>query len=588
MSMRPQPWPQPAEEIVVAVRAIYAGREVPLPVAVRDQLGELFADVQFAGAFGVRGKPGWPPGRLALITVLQMAENLTDRQAADAVRDKVSWKYALGLALTDPGFDASVLSEFRTRVIAHGLQEKILDLLLAALVGRGLLTAGGKQRTDSTHVVAAVRDLNRLELAGEAVRACVEALAVAAPGWLAHAIDVASWDTRYAARVDSWRLPSSESKRRELALAYGKDAAALLHAVYSPHAPAWLAEVPAVDVLRVILIQNYTRTLTSNGREVITRREADTDGLPPGRTRLISPYDTDARWSRKRDTTWTGYKAHFSETCDTDTDTDGHIDGEIDGDGLLEPAGPGRALPNLITNVATTDATVPDVAMTEPIHRALARRGLLPGEHYMDSGYPSADLISTSLRLFGVTLITPLLTDTSPQARAGAGFDRTHFAIDFDQHHATCPQGHTSSSWNPVTQRGTDTIVIKFATATCEPCPVRRQCTTSTTHRRQLTVPPQEAYNTQRAARATQQTQDWQTKYALRAGVESTIHQGIAITGLRHTRYRGQPKTHLQHVTSAVALNLIRLNAYWNGHPHDRTRTNHLNRLNRPELTLAA
>ena len=150
-------------------------------MVVRDQLGELFADEQFGVAFGVRGRPGWSPGRLALITVFQLVENLTDRQAAEAVRDKLSWKYALGLDLADTGFDASVLSEFRARVIAHGLEERVLDLLLARLVDEGLLAAGGKQRTDATHVVAAVRDLSRLELAGESVRACLEALAATAP-----------------------------------------------------------------------------------------------------------------------------------------------------------------------------------------------------------------------------------------------------------------------------------------------------------------------------------------------------------------------------------------------------------------------
>jgi hypothetical protein len=110
MSLRPLPWPEPAEEITKAVLAMYAGRRAPLPVVVRDELDEVFADAEFAQAFADRGTPGWSPGRLALITVLQMVENLTDRQAAEAVRDKISWKYALGLALTDPGFDFSVLS----------------------------------------------------------------------------------------------------------------------------------------------------------------------------------------------------------------------------------------------------------------------------------------------------------------------------------------------------------------------------------------------------------------------------------------------------------------------------------------------
>src|SRR6266498_4542117 len=381
MSMQPQPWPQPAQKIVDAVRAMYARRRAPLPVQVRDQLGELFADAQFAGAFGVRGKPGWSPGRLALVTVLQMAEALSDRQAAEAVGDKLSWKYALGLGLGDPGFDASVLSEFRTRVVTHGLEERVLDLLLAALQDKGLVKAGGKQRTDSTHVVAAVRDLNRLELAGESVRACAEALAVAAPDWLSGTVAVPDWNRRYGVRVNSWKLPSSPAKREELAVAYGRDGFTLLAAVYAPDAPAWLVQLPAVEVLRTVLLQNYTRTVTEDGQEVVKRREADTDGLPPGRQRLSSPYDLDARWGVKRDKFWNGYKVHVSETCD--------IPG-ADAIGDTTNVTP----PNLITNVATTDATVPDSAMTEPIHRQLAARGLLPAEHYLDSGYPSAELIA--------------------------------------------------------------------------------------------------------------------------------------------------------------------------------------------------
>jgi transposase len=156
VSVQPQPWPEPALEVATAIRAMYGGkREAPLAVTVRDRLGELFPDAEFATAFGQRGKPGWAPGRLALVTVLQKVENLTDRQAADMVRESLAWKYALGLDLADPGFDHSVLSEFRSRVVAHGLEERALDLLLAALVARDLLGAGGKQRTDSTHIVAA-------------------------------------------------------------------------------------------------------------------------------------------------------------------------------------------------------------------------------------------------------------------------------------------------------------------------------------------------------------------------------------------------------------------------------------------------
>ena len=584
MSVQPRPWPEPAPEMVAAVAAMYRGkRERPLPVVVRDQLGEWLADEQFAGAYGKRGKPGWPPGRLALVTVFQMAEDLTDRQAAEAVRTRIDWKYALGLGLADPGFDDSILSEFRARVAGGGLDQVVLDTLLKQLAAGGLVKPGGKMRTDSTHVIAAVRDLNRLELAGEAVRACLEALAVAAPHWLAAHLDD-SWDKRYAARIDTWRMPASAAKKDELALAYGRDGHTLLTAVYAAASSdpdlGFLARLHQVEVLRVVLVQNYAAAGDGRGGVVIKRREADAEGLPPGRSRITSPYDLDARWSVKRDTFWNGYKVHVTETCGTGGARDGcTVAGSNSGSDGHGGDGEAAPPPHLIVNVETTDATVPDNQMTAPVHARLAGRGLLPAEHYVDSGYPSAELLVSSLADFGIALVTPMLADTSPQARAGAGYDRTAFAIDFDAQQATCPQGHASSSWNPVTQRGTDTIVITFAKSTCRPCPVRAQCTTSAAGRRQLTVHLRQVHEAQLAARAAQDAKDFQARYALRAGVEGTIRQGVAVTGMRHARYRGLAKTRLEHANAAVALNLIRLHAWWNGHPLDRTRTSHLARL---------
>ena len=591
VSVQPRPWPKPSDVIVAAVRAKYARRQAPLAVQVRDRLGEVFPDAEFESAFAGRGRPGWSPGRLALVSVLQMAEGLTDRQAAEAVRERLSWQYALGLDLDDPGFGHTVLSESRGRVAGHGLEERVLDLLLARLAEEGLVGPGGKQRTDSTHVVAAVRDLNRLELAGESVRACLEALAAAAPGWLAGVIDVPGWSRRYSVRVDSWRLPSSEAKRAELALAYARDGYALVAACYRADAPGWLREVEAVQVLRVVLLQDYTRTVTEAGTEV-ARREAERDGLPPGRFRLTSPYDTDARWGVKRDTFWNGYKVHLTETCDAD-DTAG-------GDGprgsrpgtAPAPAGAGKARrparparPNLITDVATTDAAVPDSAMTTPTHHALGRRGLLPAEHCVDSGYPSAELVADAWRDHGIALLSPMLADTSRQARAGAGLHAAAFTIDWDAKQATCPQGHASSSWSPAAQRGAEATVVKFAASTCGPCPVRDHCTTAARGGRQLTLKPRVLHETLQANRAEQHTTAWQARYAIRAGVEGTMHQAIAVTGARNARYKGLAKTHLEHVYSATALNLIRLDAWWNGHPLDRRRTSHLARL---ELALAA
>ncbi|WP_445081921.1 IS1182 family transposase [Streptomyces ipomoeae] len=574
--MRPRPWPKVPELTAQVARAVAARGPYPLAMRVRDELGELFADAEFAEAFGSRGRPGWSPGQLALVTVLQFAENLTDRAAAHRVRYGMDLKYALGLELDDPGFDASVLSEFRTRLVEHGMEEKVLDLLLTALRDRGLVKAGGKQRTDSTRVLAAVRDLNRLELAGETLRAALETLTCAAPDWLAEAVPVREWAERYGPRAHSWHPPTSTSKREEMALVYGRDGFALLEAVHAPDAPAWLRELPAVLVLRTLWVQNYHRTVTEAGTEVKRRESKD---LPPGRLRLASPYDTDARYGLKQGSWWTGYKIHISESCDDADDQDPAADGQA-----LIPGADGPP-PRLITNIATTDATATDAEMTEPVHHMLAARDLLPAQHFLDSGYASAELIVGMKKNFGVALVTPVLMNSSPQARAGAGFDRTAFTIDWDKRQATCPRGDTSTWWSPATLRGTKAIVIKFDKETCRPCPVRDQCTRSKTGGRTLSLQPRELQEVLDHARLQQGDEQWRAKYGTRAGIEGTIHQAVAVTGIRRARYLGLQKTHLEHVFSAAALNLIRLDAWWNGHPLDRTRVSHLARL---DLSLAA
>jgi len=480
-----------------------------------------------------------------------------------------------------------VLAEFRGKVAGAGLEQVALDALLAKLAADGLIKAGGKQRTDSTHVVAAVAALNRLELAGESVRAVLEALAAAHPDWLEQRICVPDWARRYGTPMTSWRPPASKAKQDELAIACARDGYALLEAVYDKTAPAWLRELPAVGVLRRVLLQNYARTITEDGREVIKRREKEPegDGLPPGHARIASPYDLDARWGVKRDTFWLGYKLHVTETCDDQP----HCGCPAAGDGGTGRRGHDQdcaapAFPNLITHVATTEATVPDSQMTSIICDDLARKNLAPGRSYLDSGYLSAALVVTAPATWGIALIGPLLADTSAQARAGAGYARADFAIDYDTQAVTCPQGRTSASWSPCTQRGKDAIVATFSVRDCGPCPARALCTTSGTRRRHLTLPPRDLAEAQAAARAAEKTIPFQAGYARRAGVEGTMHQATS-HGARRARYRGLPKTRLDHVYMACALNLLRLEAYWTGTPLDRRRTSHLARL---ELGLAA
>jgi transposase len=522
---------------------------------VRDELGEWCADERFGAGYPVRGAPGISPAQLAMVTVLQFTENLTDRQAADAVRGRIDWKYALGLDLADPGFDSSILSEFRTRLVAGGLEQTLLDAMLARFRERGLLKARGRQRTDSTHVLAAVRAVNRLESVGETMRAALNALAVAAPDWLAGHADP-EWPDRYGRPFEEWRLPKGEGPRKVLGEQIGRDGHRLLAAAYDPSAPSWLRALPTVQTLRRAWVNQF---YVEDDR-VTWRDRAE---LPPASLRFDSPYDPDARYGNKRSTTWNGYKAHFTETCDADC-------------------------PHFVIHVETTPAPVSDVAMTAPVHEALRAKDLLPGTHLVDAGYVDADLLIDAQAAHGIELVGPVRPDTSWQAQAGQGYAVSAFAVDWEAKTVTCPQGHRSVDWvvshDPW---GTGTVHVSFAKATCRACPSRPLCTRAKAAPRALTLRRGGRHEAIQAMRKRQDTPEWRALYGARAGIEGCLSQGIRLCGLRRSRYLGLAKTHLQHVATAVAINLVRLGEWWAGHAKAPTRRSHFAALN-PAAAIAA
>src|SRR5215217_6362423 len=308
MSLRPEPIGAiPVETARVARAAFPKGTVV---TRLRDEFGALYEDGDFRKLYPVRGQPGLAPWRLALVTVLQFLEHLSDRQAADAVRARIDWKYALGLELTDPGFHFSVLAEFRARLVAGGAEHLLLDTMLEWFKARGLVKARGKQRTDSTHALAAVHDLHLLALVAETLCAALDDLAAMVPGWL-RGIAQPVWFERYARRIEDWRLPKGQAKREALALEVGADGFLLLDALDAPGVPAArrVAMVRTLhDVWRVHYARDGGRPRWRSGRE-----------LPPVGERLQSPYDPEAHYSAKRGLEWSGYKVHVTETCDDDT-----------------------------------------------------------------------------------------------------------------------------------------------------------------------------------------------------------------------------------------------------------------------------
>jgi transposase len=247
MSLHPQAtYPIPEDTQRVA-RAAFPRGNVYMQVA--DRLGTIYHDAQFAALFPTRGQPPEAPARLALATVLQFAEGLSDRQAADAIRSRIDWKYVLGFDLTDPGFHHTVLSEFRTRLVAGEAASLLLEALLTLARAQGLLKTRGRQRTDSTHVLASIRVLNRLERVGETLRAALNSLAIVAPVWL-QALAPLEWYDRDSRRVENAHLPKTEEARKALTAVIGADGQTLLGAIAAAVDQPWLQEVPAVKTLQ--------------------------------------------------------------------------------------------------------------------------------------------------------------------------------------------------------------------------------------------------------------------------------------------------------------------------------------------------
>jgi transposase len=541
--------PVPEETARIAHAAFPKGHPY---LTFRDALGTIFQDEDFTTLFPAWGQPGLPPWRLALVTIMQFRENLADRQAAEAVRARIDWKYLLSLELTDPGFDFSVLSEFRDRLLAGSAEELLLEKLLERCRALGLLTARGQQRTDSTHVLAAIRVLNRLELVAETLRAALNAVAAVAPDWL-QAVTPLAWYERYSRRIEESRLPKDKAEREAYAQMVGEDGFRFLDLLETPAAPAGLRELPRMEALRRTWQRHYERTArapASPGEppEYDVRFKASQE-LPPAAEGIESPYDVEARYRHKRDTQWTGYMVHVSETC--------------------EPTSP-----HLLTHVHTTPATVHEAQCTTPIQQALIDKDVPPRDHLVDAAYISAELLVKSREDHGIALRGPTRPDVSWQAQVEGAYSLDQFVIDWDQQQVRCPQGKTSVSWaERVGPADHPLIQVRFSTQDCGACAQRACCThAKPPQARTIKFHPRPQYEALQAGQAWYASEEGQRQYARRAGVEGTLSQGVRAFGLRRTRYRGLPKTHLQHVATAAAINIDRIVAWLDERPRAMTR----------------
>ena len=550
MSLRPQrPVPPVPDATARVARAAFPAGNPYL--TLRDRLGAVFTDGDFADLYPECGQPACAPWRLALVTLLQFREGLSDRRAAEAVRGRIDWKYLLSLELGDAGFDHSVLCEFRGRLLAADAGERLLARVLDAARALGLLKARGRQRTDATHVLAAVRDLNRIELVAETLRATLNTIATVEPDWL-RAFAPPDWLKRYGRRIEDARLPEPGPKREAYARQVGEDGYRLLEAVAGDGAPESLASLPAVAVLRRVWARHFERPAGGpEGGAPGPAQLRPVQGRGPG-DRVESPYDIDARFRTKGGTGWTGYMAHLTETCD-------------------------EGAPRLVVHTDTTPANVHEATRTEPIHAALAGKGLAPAEHLVDAGYVSAEGLISARERYGIDLVGP-----GRPERAGRTAPRA-------------PSASRTSPWCgiaawPAARRGTRArrwreyqdkargpyIRVRFSAGVCAACPSKARCTRGQEQGRQLRLHAREEHEALATARTRQDSEAGRRLYAQRQGVEATISQAVRAFDLRRARYRGLAKARLQQVAIAAALNLDRLAAWLRGRPLAPTRVSRL------------
>jgi len=290
----------------------------------------------------------------------------------------------------------------------------------------------------------------------------------------------------------------------------------------------WLQELPAIQTLSEVWKHQYRCE-----QEQVTRLTPKE--MPPVGEWIRSPYDTEVRYGKKRSFEWIGYKVHLSEYCGDD-------------------------LPHLITQVETVSAIEQDHHALVPIQADLAAKGFLPEQQLVAAGYISAKRILHSRETHGIDLMGPVHSDPSWQARTPGALDVEHFQIDWQQQRITCPQGQQSNAWYLNRDaKGESIVQIFFPQQICQACPVRETCTDAQKTGRSMTLRfPQERHELLQAARVRQQTEEFKSIYHGRAGIEGTFSQTTRKTGLRRSRYIGLKKTHLQHIFSAVATNLLR------------------------------
>ena len=506
------PWLMPTETERIGQKLLAENDVYRL---IGDRLFAQLNEAEYADLYSSEGKPGISPILLAFVSVFQFMEKLADRQAVRALQMRLDWKYALHLPLEYEGFDFSVLSEFRDRLIKGQAEGRVFEKLVEQIRALGLIKEHGKQRSDSIAMLTKVRRLCRLETVVETLRLAIVAIVNTDRAW-SEAILPPNWEEKYGERFVRQRY--SEKEWQEYEEQIGENGQWLLERLEKGSAPAEVQNLPEVQVLKTVWTQQFR---TEAGKMVYTDlKKYD------GHTQIQSPHDPEARYSRKRHFEWVGDKVQLTET---------------------EDAG----YPHIITDIVATSSNRTDYEELPAIQARLEQRDCKPAEHYVDAGFMSGPNLESSQKKH-IDLIGPLPTVVTPQDLLPDGITHADFQFDANNHMVTCPKGHIAR--NP-SQVG-NSLCFHFPQSTCAACELRARCCTGKGGR---TIGMSAYYALTEAARERQQTAAFKKDYHQhRSGVEGSLSALVRGQGMRVARYIGSKKRHLQAVFSGCAANLQR------------------------------
>jgi len=518
MSLR-DPFPaEVPEETAQLVEPLLADDSVYRLVA--GCVDEFLSDEQFIKLYANEGRPGINPVILSLVTVFQYLEKLPDRAAAEMAVMRMDWKYALRQPLDWRGFHYSDLCNFRKRLLEHRQESMVFEHLLEYLRERGLVRAGGMQRTDATHILGAVKRLTDVEVVREGVRLAIGELMSTAAGWAVQYLP-ASFFKSYQHAMPNYRM--SKQELEAFIQETGEEARWLLDLI-AVCGDVKLQQLPTILQLAQIWDDQYLYVNEPECHYLSTRR-----GKADVVNRLRTPHDPDATLGVKRDNIWVGYKAHITESLEQ---------------------------PRFVVDVSLSgSAASRDVNDLPDIQQQMIGRKLRPAQHYVDQGYMSGEQIAQSQQR-GIDLRGKVMADKQGKPE---GFSLADFEVDMDNEQVTCPAGRHPQRWTPTTGNANNQVAIHvFFGKQCLSCPFfgPGRCTTSQTGRHLSLT----AYHDEiQARRQEEQTKAFQFEMHRRAGIEGTISELIRAHGLRRARYRGKSKVLFQMLFTATATNLKRL-----------------------------